>query len=220
MGLRDLQLKEEYRSDIDDIISEFFIPCLSNCREYNRCIEYISIKSLSMLVLGFDNFVINKLKLRIICGHRFNSSDLGLLTKLFGVQNIKISLNMKLIKDSKLQMLKEIVEKNQIEIKVAIPNAEEVSGSYNEKIGIFKDENNDMVAFTGISNETFNVHSRNFESIDVFTSWNDKSRICRKIKDFENLWQNKTEYVEVYDFGYAEKNNLLKYSPHWILDTG
>ena len=30
------------------------------------------------------------------------------------------------------------------------------------------------------------------------------------MKDFEDLWQNKTKYVDVCDFMYAEENNLLK----------
>ena len=54
--------------------------------------------------------------------------------------------------------------------------------------------------------------------MDVFTSWNDKSRVERKVKDFEDLWQNKTKHVEVYDFMYAEENNLLKYSSDWIMN--
>jgi len=28
LGLRDIGLKEEYRSDRDDIVAEFFFPCL------------------------------------------------------------------------------------------------------------------------------------------------------------------------------------------------
>ena len=37
------------------------------------------------------------------------------------------------------------------------------------------------------------------------------------MNDFEELWQNKTRYVEVYDFNYAAKNNLLKYSTEWAV---
>ena len=36
MELRKLKLKEQYRSDEDDIISEFLIPCLNNCIEYDN----------------------------------------------------------------------------------------------------------------------------------------------------------------------------------------
>ena len=218
MSLRDISLKEEYRSDRDDIISEFFIPCLSNCIEYDRCIEYVTIKSLTTLALGFDNFAKNKAKLRMITGHRFSASDLELLNKLFSEQTSDIRFNSKFIRDSKIQMLKEIVANHRLEIKIAIPNSEEVVGSFTVKIGIFLDEHDDAVAFTGTSNETFNIQNRNFESVDVFTSWNDKSRVDAKTKDFEDLWENNTKDVEVYDFNYAEKNHLLKYSSQWALD--
>lgn len=218
MGLRKISLKEEYRSDRDDIISEFFVPCLSNCIEYDRCIEYVSIKSLSTLALGFENFAKNKAKMRIITGHRFRASDLDLLSKLVINQNLDIKLNGNLIRDSKIRMLKEIVDNHKLEIKIAIPNSEYVVGSFTEKIGIFLDENDDVVAFTGTSNETFNSQNRNFESVDVFTSWNDKSRVETKIKDFEELWENKTKYVEVYDYEYAQQHNLLKYSSQWALE--
>ncbi len=217
MGLRELNLKEEYRSDRDDIVSEFFIPCLSNCIEYDRCIENVSVKSLSTLALGFENFSKNQAKMRIIAGHRFRASDLDLLSKLMS-NGEDARFSGSFIRDSKVRMLKDIVENHKLEIKIAIPNSEEVVGSFSEKIGIFLDENDDAVAFTGTSNETFNIQNRNFESVDIFTSWNDKSRVETKIRDFEELWENKTKYIEVYDYKYAEQNNLLKYSSKWALE--
>ena len=217
MGLRDIALKEEYRSDRDDIIAEFFVPCLGNCIEYDRCIEYISVKSLSTLALGIENFIKNQAKMRIITGHRFRAADLDLLTKLMLNHN-DLKLKGSFIRDTKVKMLKGIVDNHNLEIKIAIPNSEEVVGSFTEKMGIFLDKNDDVIAFTGTSNETFNTQNRNFESVDVFTSWNDKSRVERKIKDFEELWENKTQHIEVYDYEYAEKNNLLKYTSQWALD--
>ena len=219
MGLRDISLKEEYRSDRDSIVSEFFIPCLSNCIEYDRCIEYISLKSLTTLSLGFDNFAQNTAKMRIICGHRFNASDLEFISKLFSDDRRNFPLKGNLIRDSKLKMLQDIVDNHQIEIKIAIPNSEEVVGSFSERVGIFIDEHDDIVAFSGTSNQTFNTINRSFESVDVFTSWNDKSRVETKMKDFEDLWENKTKYVEVYDFNYAEKHHMLKYSSEWAIEV-
>ncbi len=215
MGLRELNLKEEYRSDRDDIITEFFFPCLSHCIEYDRCVEYLSVKSLTTLAIGFDNFATHKARMRVITGHRYRASDLETMTKLFSPTTPDKAFNGGLIKDSKIQKLRDVVKNGQIELKVAIPNSEVVAGNFSEKIGIFIDENDDAVAFSGTSSESFTTHTRNFESVDVFTSWNDKSRVDRKIDDFEFLWENKTKYVEVYDFEYAEKNNLLKYSTEW-----
>lgn len=216
MGLRDIELKEEYRSDIDDIVAEFFFPCLGNCIEYDRCVDFLSIQTLATIALAFENFAIGKAKLRMITGHRFRTEDLNLFTKLFSEKYTK-SFGGKLIKDSKIQKLQNIVNKGQIELKIAIPNSEQVADSFSERIGVFIDEKDDAVAFTGTSRESFSTQTRDFESVDVFTSWNDKSRVARKMKDFEELWENKTKHLEVYDFMYAEEKNLLKYSSDWIL---
>jgi len=216
MALRDLQLKEEYRSDKDDIVTEFFFPCLSNCIEYDRCVDFLSIQTLASISMAFDNFSEGGAKLRMITGHRFKISDLNLLTKLFSDKFTKLN-NGKLMKDSKINRIRNIIENGQVEIKIAIPNSEQITDSFSERIGIFRDEHDDAIAFTGTSRGTVPSNTRDFESVDVFTSWNDKSRVERKMKDFEDLWQNETKYVEVYDFAYAEKNNLLKYSSEWLI---
>ncbi len=216
LSLREIELKEEYRSDRDDIVSEFFFPCLSNCIEYDRCVDLLSIQSLATISIAFDNFAVGKAKLRMVTGHRFRTADLNLFTKLFSEKFTK-SFEGKLIKDTKIQKLQDIVNNGQIELKIAIPNSEQVANSFSERIGIFRDEHDQVVAFTGTSSESFSSQTRDFESVDVFTSWNDKSRVERKVKDFEELWENKTKHVDVCDFMYAEKNNLLKYSSDWIM---
>ena len=216
MGLRDISLKEEYRSDRDDIVTEFFVPCLSNCIEYDRCIEFVSLKSLTTLALGFDNFIRHKSKMRIISGHRFGAYDLDMISRLFGSEKSFGGVN---IRDSKIKILKNIIDNHQLEMKIAILNSEDVAGSFAEKIGIFIDENDDAVTFTGTSNETFNTMNKNFESIDVFTSWNDKSRVETKIKNFEDLWENNTKYLDVFSFEDAIKHNLVKYSSHWAIEN-
>ena len=215
MGLKGINLKEEYRSDVDDIIAEFFFPCLSNCIQYDRCVNYLSIQTLATISMAFDNFYSGKAKLRMITGHRFKIEDLNLLTKLFSEKFTK-SFDGKFIKNSKIQKLQDIVNNGQIELKIAIPNSEHVTDAFSERIGIFKDDQDGQVAFTGTSKESFSSQTRDFESVDVFTSWNDKTRVERKMKDFEDLWQNKTKYVDVCDFMYAEENNLLKYSSKWV----
>lgn len=217
MGLRDISLKEEYRSDRDNLIEEFFIPCLDNCIEYDRAVEYVTLRSLTGYYFGLKSFLENNVQIRFVIGHRFRTSDLNILAKLYGKKNGLLSLKLSSSKEKKISVLNHMIETNKLKIKIAIPNSEEVFGSFSEKIGIFHDEHDDAVAFTGTSNETFDPQNRNFESIDVFTSWNDKSRVDIKTNDFENLWQNKTKNVTVYDFEKAVEKNLLSYSAEWIL---
>lgn len=217
MGLKNITLKQQYRTDRDDLVADFFVPCLSNSIEYDRAVEYVTLKSISTLSLGLQNFVQNDGKIRLITGHRYRSADLNVLSKIFGKKNKALGGNG--IKNTKLGVLQSLIQKNKILIKIAIPNSEQVDGSFSEKIGIFRDDKNDMVAYTGTSNETFNTDNRNFESVDVFTSWNNKSRVDIKMGDFESLWNNETKYVQVYDFAYANQNNLLKYDSHWAIET-
>ena len=225
MGLRDLQLKQEYRSDKDDVVSEFFIPCLSNSIQYDRTIEFISVKSLSTLTFGLENIQDHHAKIRLVSGHRFSTSDLNAIIRLFdqrnrGKFNGRINLDNKIvnmIRDNKIAQLKKIIEEFKVEIKVAIPNSEYVDGVFEERMGIFRDTNDDIVAFSGTSNVTFDAENRNFESVDVFTSWDDKTRVENKINNFENLWTNRTKYVDIYDLMYAERKNLLKYTTEWAV---
>ena len=215
--MKDLSLKEEYRSDRDNLIEEFFLPCLDNCIEYDRAVEYVALKSLTAYYFGLKSFVNNNVQIRIVTGHRLRTSDLNALSKLYSKKNGKNFFKMNNKPEKQFQMLYQMIQYNKLKIKIAMPISEEVYGTFDEKIGIFRDENDDVIAFTGTSNETFDPQNRNFESIDVFTSWNDKSRVEIKTKDFENLWQNETKNLKVYDFQYAVKNNLLIYSPEWAL---
>ena len=205
-------------------MSEFFIPCLTNSIQYDRTIEFISVKSLSTLTFGLEDIQDHHAKIRLVSGHRFSTSDLNSIVRLFDNHtsrlNGRINLDNKIgnfIQDAKIRQLKKIIEDFKLEVKVAIPNSEYVDGVFEERMGIFRDTNDDVVAFSGTSNVTFDAENRNFESVDVFTSWDDKTRVDNKIKNFEDLWANRTKYVEIYDLIYAEKKNLLKYTTEWAV---
>ena len=218
MTLRDLSLKQEYRSDRDDVVSEFFIPCLTNSIQYDRAVESISIKSLSTLTFGLGNMQDHHAKIRLVSGHRFSTTDLNIIKKLFD-QRTNHRFNGNLIRDHKITELQKIINDFKVEIKIAIPNSEYVDGIFEERMGIFRDTNDDIVAFSGTSNATFDAENRNFESIDVFTSWDDKSRVETKINNFEKLWNDETKYVQVYDLIFAERKNLLKFTTEWAISN-
>ena len=216
MELRKLKLKEQYRSDRDDIISEFLFPCLNNCIQYDRTVEFVTLRGLTTLSLGFHNSTPNA-RIRIITGHQFGISDLNMMVKLFARNGNRLNFNPEIIRDIKLEQIRRLILDGNLMFKIAIPSSEEINGSFSEKMGIFRDANGDTVAFSATSNIMLTRQSNNFESIDVFTSWNDKSRVETKIDDFEKLWTNETNSVKVFDFDYAEKRNLLKYSSDWAI---
>jgi len=149
LTLRDLSLKQEYRSDKDDVVSEFFIPCLTNSIQYDRTIEYISVKSLSTLTFGLENIQDHHAKIRLISGHRFSTHDLNVITKLFDHQdkrrfNGNLIMDNKIgkimdkkienfLKDVKIQQLESMIRDFKLEVKVAIPNSEFANGVFEER---------------------------------------------------------------------------------------
>lgn len=229
MPLRDIDFKEEYRSDQEDIIGEFIVPCLDACVRYDRCSEYISLRNLGALSAGAGSFATNGAALRIVCGHRFTAADLRLASRLDalcrGREEGGAGGRFRWMgggrggkgaaRDAGMRALSAA---HSIRIKVAIPNSDLVDGSFTERVGIFTDGAGDVVAFTGGSYLTFDAKSRNFEAIDVFTSWNDASRVAEKVRNFEELWEDKTRHIDVYDFGHAERNNMIKFSSEWALE--
>jgi hypothetical protein len=146
LGLRNISLKIQYRTDRDNLVSEFFVPCLSNSIEYDRAVEFVTLKSISTLSLGLQNFAEHEGKIRLITGHRYASADLDILARIFGGKNNVFYSGA--IHNSKLEILQKLIQKGKIQIKIAMPNSEHVDGAFSERIGIFRDDEVEMVAYT------------------------------------------------------------------------
>lgn len=210
--LRKLDLKLEYCSDTDDIVQDFFFPCFSNCVKYDRCVDIFSVETLFTMAHQFENFVSGKTQIRLIVGHRLGARDISILTKYLTEPACDFDHNNKMV-----SKVCKMMQQRQIMIRIAIPSFDESSGEFSQRLGIFGDQAGDVVAFTGTSKVSFYEQQRDFESVDVFTSWNDPERVKKKISNFQELWDDKTENVRVYDFDYADRNNLLKYSSEWAI---
>ena len=52
MGLRDIPIKNEYRSLIDDVVKDFYVPLLGNAVLYQRAVGFFSSSALTMIAKG------------------------------------------------------------------------------------------------------------------------------------------------------------------------
>ena len=102
-----------------------------------------------------------------------------------------------------------------LDIKIAVLEEGESVGLYHEKIGVFEDPEGNRVAFTGSANESAGGLLSNFESIQVFRSWvtSDTERIAPLLGDFDDLWNNRTRSLSIYEFPDAVRRELLKLRP-------
>ncbi len=118
---------------------------------------------------------------------------------------------------NRLECIAWMVGEGRLDIKLAVPTGELLNEGhriYHEKMGVFFDQSKNAIAFSGSANESVGGWVSNFESIEVYTSWDDPhNRVERKIQDFQDLWHNHTPLLTVLDFPIAAKRQLLKLRP-------
>lgn len=207
--LRSLKLKDVYNSDEDNILEDFYIPALQNATSYDRSAGYFDAKILITAIRGLSVFVENGGRIRLIVGATLTQDEYDAISQGYTerevgdriAQNFVESLD---INDNKyyknqLNTLTWFIKNKKLDIKIALRR----NGIYHEKIGIIKDNDNNVVVFQGSANETNNALSPiNFESINVFRNWipGFAGHIDPHISKFEQLWNNNARNTKVLNF--------------------
>lgn len=226
MNFSELSISYQYRSDDEsgNIVRDFYNPVLSLAKEYKRAVGYFTSGSLISVAKGMSKFIKNGGQMKLIASPKLNEMDIEAITKGYKARNTVIEEaliremenNITPFMEERYNYLAWLIYKRQLDIKIAVVKRDLLSGIYHEKIGIVKDENGHKIAFSGSLNETEGGLINNFESIDVFCSWNpsEEARIEKKELDFDNLWNNQTTKLEVIDFPEALKKKILNYKKY------
>ena len=225
MSLQEIELKFEYRSDQTNTLADFYIPCLSESVEYWRAVGYFTSQGLALAGRGLASFIQNEGKMRLVASPVLTEDDVLAIQQGYTAREevVEKAIIRELDGDfteivkHRLKCLAWLIAEKRLDIKLASPSELSLRnrGSiYHEKIGIFIDGDRDAVAFTGSPNETFGGLVSNFESIDVYWTWDDPhERVQRKINNFKRLWNNSTPRLSVVDFPVAAKRRLLEFKP-------
>ncbi len=224
MSLRDLEIKDSYRSDDCPDLGEYFVSkMLEQSLVYKRAVGFFSSSSLVKLTRGISYmsgrknahifFVVSP----ILCKEDVEAIKRGYENRRNIITNCLLR-EFKEVEDEfsceRLNFLCHLIEEGILDIKIADklnPVGSDDFGIFHEKIGLFVDENNNKVAFTGSLNESDNAFTKNFESVQVFKSWEEPKRVLMIEDDFDRLWSDHTNTLEVYDFPEALKTTLFKY---------
>ncbi len=209
--LRDLPLKLEYRSDVDDILRDFFYPCLEQCSLYYECINKFSLDMLMSLIAHYKHFAAGDVVMKIVMGYRLDIKDINTLANIYS-GNISNSKNA-----DNLRVISNLLQTETLRLRVAITDLLDENSGF-ERTGIIGDSNGDYVVFINAGKELFHKKYENFEIVDVFTSWSDTDRANLKMKMFDQLWNNELKHAQVYDYDYATKYNILKYDLDWVIN--
>lgn len=221
-NLSELELAPEYRSDKNSLVHDFFEPCLEKSTFYDRAVGYFTSSSLSLVLRGLKSFNANSGKIRLVASPLLEERDFEAMQR--GTKARKDVVEHALMREfsensiqehkDRFELLAWLIATGQLEIKLAIPIDSDRNirvGIYHEKIGIFTDEIGNSVAFTGSPNETYGGLISNFESIDVYWSWDDPhKRVNQKQLNFERLWNDETLGVETVELPQAVKNGIIR----------
>jgi len=224
-SLRQLTFKPEYRSDTDNLIRDFYVPCLKHSLIYSRAVGFFTSRGLSVAAQGLTEFIDKGGKMRLTASPLLEPEDIEAIERGYAARQdiIKKALlrQIETVPDAvtrdRLGYLAWLISEERLEVRIAIPvSVQDIPrlGIYHEKLGIFEDGIGDVVAFTGSPNETASGLVDNFETIDTFWSWDDpQERVPRKRQNFDRLWRNETQGLSVIEFPEAVRKQLLKFKP-------
>lgn len=229
MSLKELQLRDEYRSDRDHLVQDFYVPCLEQASDYSRAVGFFSSSSMAAVAQGLTAFVRSEGRMRLVTSPKLSKDDIEAITRGLRERDqvIEQALLRELEQDLE-QVLKDrlgclawLLAQGVLDIKLAIPKNPHQWGIYHEKLGVFEDSDHNYITFTGSANESLSALISNFECLDVFTSWDERvqDRAQKKRENFQRLWDDETPNVEVLSFPEAAAQSLLQFcppsAPHW-----
>lgn len=223
--LETLEVAEEYRSDRDNLIQDFYLPCLEKSTVYSRAVGYFSSTAMVAVARGLTGLIRAGGKMRLIASPYLSVEDAEAIQK--GIEQrekvIANSISQELeqefntVAKDRLACLAWLLSQGVLEIKLAVPKSLKQPAIYHEKLGLFQDDVGNTIAFTGSANESYSGLIENFECVDVFCSWkeNEQERTQRKINHFERLWNNETSKIDIVHFPEAATQSLLKLRPDY-----
>ena len=193
---------------------------------YRRAVGYFTSGSLRLVARGAAQLFKSGGRIQLVTSPKLSEEDVDAIEKGYEGRGQRIrklceveleQLTTELERES-LNALAWLISSGLLEIKLAIRvdprTGRLVRGIYHEKIGIFEDAEGNMIAFTGSQNETEGGLVNNFESIDVYWSWDDPhGRTRAKAIDFDDLWAGapNDRGLLVDDFTDVAKELLQKY---------
>ena len=233
MSFKELTLEIGYDSDEVDIANAFYKPVLSKAILYQRLSGYFSSTTFAIAIKETLDFVKRNGKIKLVTSAEISENDLTIFNDVIKGETKQFeSIILKKIHEESNEIFKDcnslmgwmlsnqINGEPQLEIKIAIPITSEgkfdFNSLYHQKVGIFYDNDNNIISFEGSVNETGKGWTSNIEKFKISTNWNDESdkkRIDLDIKTFEKFWNDESKRTRVIELPDAIKNELMKIRP-------
>ena len=233
MGFKDHKVKSEYRSLIDNVVQDFYIPLLRESVSYKRAVGYFSSSALVEISKGIAEMASEGGKIQIVASPYLSDEDIEAIKKGYDDRNqiIEKALWAQIAEEptdyysmERLNLLASLIADGVMDIQIAYTEDQRGIGMYHEKMGIIEDTVGDKIAFSGSNNESATAMSVNYETMDVFRSWGDLSEVERvRLKEnaFYSIWHDTEPNIKVLEFPNITDALIEKYrrrSPNFNID--
>ena len=223
MSLTDVILKKEYRSLIDNVVQDFYLPLLKDAKLYQRAVGFFSSSSLVEISKGVATMAEAGGKIQIVASPYLSDEDIAAIKKGYADRDkiIEGALIASLSDEhvdyysmERLNLLANLIADGILDIRIAYTEDAKGIGMYHEKMGIIADVEGNKVAFSGSMNESATAMLVNYETIDVFRSWGDESeqeRVTLKQNAFYSIWNDTEPNIHVLEFPKVTEALIKKY---------
>ena len=211
MSLKDHNIKSEYRSLIDNVVQDFYLPLLHEAKSYKRAVGFFSSSSLVEISKGIGDMAKNGGKIEIIASPYLSDEDIAAIKT--GYENRKKVIEDALLRQlsdehtdyysmERLNLLANLIADEVMDIRIAYTDSNKRLGMYHEKMGIIEDHDGNHMAFSGSMNESLTAMAINYETIDVFCDWKEEEADRVKLKEnaFYSMWNNVEPSLQVMEF--------------------
>ena len=226
---QELNFKEHYDSQKDNLLKDFYIPALANSKKYRRVVGYFNSKSLASVALGLKDFILNKGKMDLLCGVDLNPSDVNMVKfasehpeeiVASNFLNELDSIEDEIVKNH-VKVLGWMIANNLLRIRVAVKVDEhgipvpKGEGNLHYKIGLMNDFEGNLISFSGSINETSAAWEKNLEEFHLFRNWNEGELVHLKnnLDTFRDLWNSKWDEYKILEIPEAVEEKFIDIAP-------
>ena len=225
MGFKDIQnIKLSYNSLSDQIVLDFYIPCLENAVRYKRAVGFFSSNILLQISKGLGAFADHGGRMQLLVSPKLEQADYEAIKKGYDIKDYitnKIVENFDFSaefdqKEDRFAMLSYMISSGLLDIKIVALEENNDSAMFHKKIGIMEDKSGNYIAFSGSGNETYNGYNQNDEDFEVFCSWTsdeNESRCSMKEMEFDRIWKGQAKGLITIPFPQVIKDKLLSFNP-------
>ena len=218
MVLRDLDLQPDYRSGRDVLLDDFYVPCLQESVLYDRAVGFFSSTLFHVVALAYSDFVRRGGRLRLICSPALSPEDFDAMKEAdeigrYAQSRVRAELQDLLNRPDAVpatRLLATLIANDIAEVRIAF--ADNPSGIFHDKLGVFEDTDGRRVSFVGSANETWRAWGLNHESFEVFCSWRNESELYRTrnhVDAFRRLWRGNEPGVRVEPLEQVTREHLV-----------